>query len=357
MIEIDGSQGEGGGQVLRSALTLSVLTGLPFHIVNIRARRSKPGLAAQHLKSIDAAAAISKAEVQGAHLGSRELCFKPGGLRSGRYKFEIGTAGATTLILQTILLPLSRASSASTVIISGGTHVPASPCYHYIELNWLPCLRQMGIDAVLNLEQAGFYPQGGGRIQAIIRPSPRIRSLNLTQRGKLLDLRGISAVANLPRSIAERQRRQALLRLQELSAPGNKIEPKIKIVELPSPVKGTMLLLMAEFETGRACYFSLGELGKPAEKVADEAVTRLAEFLDSEGAIDQHLADQLLLPMSLADGASALRTSRITSHLLTNAEIIQLFLPVKITIEGEMGASGFVRVSPQSSAWINPVEK
>lgn len=349
MIEIDGSQGEGGGQVLRSALTLSVLTGLPFHIINIRARRNKPGLAAQHLKSIDAASAISKAEVQGAQLGSQELIFKPTGLRSGRYKFEIGTAGATTLILQTVLLPLTHTSSASTVIISGGTHVPASPCYHYIEMNWLPCLRKMGLDAALNLEQAGFYPRGGGRIQANIRPSPRLHSLDLSQRGKLLNLRGISAVANLPRSIAERQRRQALLRLRDLTVPGNCIEPQIKIVELPSPVKGTLLLLLAEFETGRACYFSLGELGKPAEKVADEAVIRLAEFLESEGAIDQYLADQLLLPTSLADGVSTLRTSRITSHLLTNAEIIQLFLPVQIVIEGEMGAAGIVHIAPQSN--------
>jgi RNA 3'-terminal phosphate cyclase (ATP) len=349
MIEIDGAQGEGGGQVLRSALTLSILTDQPFHIVNIRARRSKPGLAAQHLKSIDAAATISKAEVQGAHLGSRELSFKPGGLRSGRYKFEVGTAGATTLILQTILLPLSRTSSASTVIITGGTHVPASPCYHYIEMNWLPCLREIGMDATLSLGQAGFFPRGGGRIQATIRPSPHLRTLNLFQRGKMINLSGISAVANLPRSIAERQRRQALLRIKNLPALGNHIEPQIKIVELPSPVKGTLLLLLAEFENGRACYFSLGELGKPAEKVADEAVDRLEEFLESDGAIDQYLADQLLLPLSFADGVSTLRTSRVTSHLMTNAEILQLFLPVKIAIEGEIGETGIVRIVPQGS--------
>jgi RNA 3'-phosphate cyclase len=339
LIEIDGSLGEGGGQVLRSALALSILTGQAMRITNIRAGRSKPGLMAQHLKAVDAAAAISKASVQGAALNSTDLVFEPAEIRSGRYKFDIQTAGATTLVLQTIFLPLSRASSASSVIITGGTHVPWSPSYHYLELNWLPLLIEMGFDAQIGLDQAGFYPQGGGRISAVIRPASEIQPLNLTRRGPLLHLQGISAVANLPLSIAERQKHQALKRLERL-------KPRIKTVQMPSRFKGTLLLLFAEFENGRACFFGLGKLGKPAEQVADEAVEGLEAFLSTDGTVDPYLADQLLLPLSLANGLSVLHTSQVSEHLLTNAEILRAFLPVEIDIQAGIGEPGLVRVQP-----------
>lgn len=341
-LEINGAWGEGGGQVLRSALTLAAVTGRPFRISNIRARRPKPGLMAQHLKAIDAAAAICNAQVQGAALNATSLDFRPAGIRSGRYRLEIGTAGSTSLVLQTILLPLSLAKSTSTVLISGGTHVPWSPCFHYLDLHWLPYLRQMGFDAQLSLEQAGFYPSGGGRISATIRPAREILPLNLTDRGKLLRIKGISAVANLPVSIATRQKRQAQLRLQQLPVG---VELGIKVIELTSPAKGTFILLLAEFERGRCCYTSLGELGKPAERVADEAVDALLVFLDSNGTIDQYLADQLLLPLCLAKGQSAIRTCQITNHLLTNAEIMRTFMPVQIEIEGTPGQPGLIRMS------------
>ena len=171
MIQIDGSMGEGGGQVLRTALSLSVITGQPVTLTHIRQGRSKPGLMAQHLKAVDAAAAISRASVEGAALGSTQLRFEPGEIRSGRYRFEIGTAGSTLLVLQTIFTPLSLASSASSIIIYGGTHVSWSPSFHYVDLMWLPTLRRMGFDAQLKLDLAGFYPPGGGRISATIRPA------------------------------------------------------------------------------------------------------------------------------------------------------------------------------------------
>ncbi len=347
MIEIDGSQGEGGGQILRSSLALSVITGQPFRIFNVRAGRKNPGLAAQHLKSIAAAAAISSAEVVGAQLGSREVLFHPHRLHSGRFRFDIGTAGATTLVLQTILFPLTQATSASSVIVTGGTHVPASPCYHYLEWNWLPLLKRIGIEIALTLEQSGFYPRGGGRVQAVVRPCSHILPLVILHRGPLLRVRGLSAIANLPLHIAERQRRQALLRLQQHPEIATKLEA-IKIAQLPSPGKGTLLLLLAEFEQGRACYFSLGELGKPAEKVADEAVDQLLAFWEGDGAIDQFLADQLLLPLSFAQGTSRLRTSQVTLHLLTNAMVIQHFLPLNIEIHGELGQAGEVLIQPVS---------
>lgn len=346
MIEIDGAQGEGGGQVLRSALTLSAITGKGVHLYNIRARRSKPGLMAQHLKSVDAAAAVCKAKVSGASLYSTSLTFEPGALRSGRYRFEIGTAGSTSLVLQTVFLPLSMAASASSITIHGGTHVPWSPCYHYLALHWLPLLQKIGFDAEISLQQAGFYPAGGGIIHATIRPARTISPLTIVQRGNLVRIIGISAVANLPVSIAERQKRQAMLRLQRLPDLGHTPDLRIQVQQLPSPVKGTFLLLLAEFELSRCCYFSLGELGKPAERVADQAVDALLAFLETDGAIDQYLADQLLLPLSLAGGVSELRTSQVTEHLLTNAEVLQKFLPTRIEIIGEIGESGVIRIHP-----------
>jgi RNA 3'-terminal phosphate cyclase (ATP) len=346
LIEIDGSFGEGGGQVLRSALSLSVLTGQGVYLYNIRARRSRPGLMVQHLKSVDAAAAISGADVDGAELNSTVLTFRPSKIRSGRYHFDIGTAGATSLVLQTVYLPLSLASSASSVIITGGTHVPWSPCFHYLTLQWVPVLRRMGFDIQLELEQAGFYPQGRGRINAVIRPVGKISPINLTHRGKILRISGISAVANLPVSIADRQKRQAILRLQKLPDFGIHPDLHIQTQQLPSAVKGTVLLLVAEFEAGQCCYFGLGALGKPAERVADEAVDSLLAFLGTGAAVDQYLADQLLLPLCLASGPSELYTSQITTHLLTNAWVLRKFLPAKIEISGDEGQPGMVYITP-----------
>jgi RNA 3'-phosphate cyclase len=359
MIEIDGSQGEGGGQVLRSALTLSMITRMPMRILHIRARRSKPGLQAQHLKAVDAASAISHAAVQGAYLGSQDLVFSPGEIRTGRYKFDIGTAGSTSLVLQTIFVPLSLGSSASSVIITGGTHVPWAPCFHYLERQWLRFMQAIGFQASLDLASAGFYPQGGGRIDAAIRPASHIQPLRLEQRGCLLSIEGISAVANLDVSIAERQKRQALHRLLP-HCPNT----YIKITQLPSQFKGTLLFLLARYKatgsvhppdiSAQACYYALGEKQKPAEKVADEAVDALLGFLESDGLLDEYLADQLLLPLAFASGASRFRTRRSTQHLLTNAEIIHQFTPARIEFDGELGQPAWVTITPGAIAPAEP---
>jgi RNA 3'-terminal phosphate cyclase (ATP) len=210
-----------------------------------------------------------------------------------------------------------------------------------LALHWLPYLRQIGYDADLTLEQAGFYPKGGGRVHAIIRPVQAIAPLRLTGRGDLRQIGGLSAVANLDVSIAERQRRQALQRLH-----GHGLPAEIEIARLPSPVQGTLLLLLAEFEQARCCYYALGERGKPAERVADEAVNAFEAFLATDAAIDQYLADQLLLPLTLASGVSVLRTARVTEHLVTNAAVIRHFLSAKIEIQGEIGGPGLVRIAP-----------
>lgn len=347
MIAIDGSLGEGGGQILRSALALSILTRQAVEIDNIRANRSKPGLRAQHLKAVDTAAAISRARVEGAVLNSTRLIFVPGDIRTGRYKVDIGTAGSTSLVLQTVFLPLSLADSASTLIITGGTHVQWAPCYHYLEFQWLPYMKRLGFDAQIHLDKAGFYPQGGGRITATIRPARSILPIMLVNRGPLNNIEGLSAVANLDLSIADRQKWQALRHLQ-----GSYPATRIKSTQLPSPNKGTMLLLTARFQPledsppAQACYFSLGELGKPAERVADEAVESLHRFLESDGAIDQYLADQMLLPLSFAGGQSQIHTAKITQHLLTNAHIIRAFTSTAIDIQGELGEPGVVKIDP-----------
>jgi RNA 3'-terminal phosphate cyclase (ATP) len=299
------------------------------------------------LKAVDAAASISRAHVEGAALNSTSLVFEPGEVRTGRYKLDIGTAGSTSLVLQTIFAPLSLAASSSTVIITGGTHVPWSPCYHYLDMHWLHYMNLIGFDAQISLEAAGFYPQGGGRVDATIRPAGSTHAIHLQDRGRLTAIRGISAVSNLDPGIAERQKKQALRRLQPRYP-----QTHIKITKLPSPVKGTLLLLLAEFEpvpgnqAGQACFFSLGELGKPAERVADEAVDQLETFLESDGVIDQYLADQLLLPLSLTSAPSIIHSSRITQHLLTNAQVIQAFSSATIDIQGEIGVSGIVSISP-----------
>ena len=304
-------------------------------------RRSRPGLQPQHLKSVEAAGKICSAEITGAAPGSTELFFSPGDLHGRHYRFDIGTAGSTSLVLQTIFLPLSRAGSASSVTVSGGTHVPWSPCYDYLELLWLPFMRRVGLNARLALDSAGFYPQGGGQIRAQIEPAGPFHPIHLTERGGLQRIRGLSAVANLDPEIARRQKLQALRQLEPLCR-----DTKIGTVDLPAHSMGTCLVLLAEFEHSQACYFALGAPGKRAERVADEAVGALQAFLQTDGAVDQYLADQLILPLASGSEASSFRTSQVTAHLLTQVDIVRSFLPARIQIDGEIGTSGLVRITP-----------
>ena len=343
MIEIDGSMGEGGGQVLRSSLTLSVITGQKMRIANIRLKRSKPGLGHQHLKSVHAAAEICGGVVEGDEIGSREISFVPGEIKGGNYHFDIGTAGSTSLVLQTVLLPLAKAKRPSVVTITGGTHVPWSPCFHYLDLNYLPFLWKMGLDVHLRMEQAGFNPRGGGRVRATIEPHEKLSPLRLMERGRVLEIRGVSAVANLGRGIAARQRRQVLGRLGRRYPLNN-----LRIADFPAQSSGSLILLLAEFEKSQACYFALGEKGKSADKVADDAIAEFEAFIATDGVIDQYLADQLLLPLAFASGPSEFHTSQVTKHLVTNADVIRAFLPAQITIRGEIGSPGVVEVDPIS---------
>lgn len=342
-IEIDGALGEGGGQVLRSALSLSLMTGRAFRLSHIRANRDQPGLRPQHLAAVQAAVQVCNAEVSGDRLGSAQIHFVPGRVRSGDYFFDIGTAGATSLVLQTLLLPLALAPGESCVTVRGGTHVPWSPCFHYLDWQWRPFLDRLRVPFTLTMPMAGFYPQGGGELRARIPGSAQPQGLSVGKRGALRRIRGLSAVANLPLEIAERQRDRARCRLQALRP---ETTPALDLADLPARSRGTVLVLLAEFEAGQACCFALGARGKRAEKVADEAVDELASFLRSDGAVDPWLADQLLLPLAIVDRNSALRTSRVTRHLLTNAQVIRLFLPVDILIDAPLGQPAIIRLRP-----------
>ncbi len=337
MIEIDASFGEGGGQVLRSALALSVITRTPMRLTNVRARRPQPGLKPQHLKAVEAAAQISAARVEGATPGSQTLVFEPTDLKGGHYAFDIGTAGSVSLLLQTLWLPLSFAAGPSRLRLAGGTHVPWSPCVHYLQWQWLPYLAEIGYHVECSLERAGFYPRGGGLLQADIVPSRHLTPLQLAERGRLLRIRGLSAVGRLDRSIAERQRSQAVERLRELGVP-----LEIEVTEVPAVAPGTFIVLQAEFEGGRCCAFALGARHKRAEKVADEAVEELRADIAAGGAIDAWLADQLLLPLAFVPEQSVLSVCHISQHLRTNADLLGYFLPVKVEIEGETGEPGRV---------------
>lgn len=338
MLTIDGSYGEGGGQILRTSLALSAVLKRPVLIEKIRTGRKNPGLQAQHLAGVRALAQATRAEVEGARVGSISLSFVPGGIACGEYRWDVGTAGAISLVLQTILIPLALAPASSHFSITGGTHVPWSPPFHYIEQVLLPALADMGVRVSLGLRQWGFYPKGGGLVEGAAESSV-LRPLVLTQRGPLREIVGLSAVAGLPLGVAERQRDRAWSRLRSLEVP---CRIDCRLVEARNP--GTILFLLVTCQGGRGGFSSLGEKGKPAERVADEACDQVFAYLDRAGVADPHLADQLLLPMALAPGSSALTTTRVTEHLLTNGWAVEQFLPGRVRIEGETGQPGSVIV-------------
>jgi len=343
MINIDGAIGEGGGQILRSCLSLSLITGQAFNISNIRVGRKKPGLRAQHLASVAIAAKIGEADVKGAEINSTFLSFSPKLIKPGNFRCDIGTAGSTSLVLQTVCLPLSQCSNLSSLTIRGGTHAPMAPSFDFLILHRVHYLKILGFQISVDLKQAGFYPQGGGEIHAIINPVESISALKLAERGSLKQIRGLSAVANLDRHIAERQRNQVIRRLGH-RYPLN----DIRIIQLPSKYKGTTLCLVCEFEHSQCCYFSLGAPGKPAEIVADEVCEQIEFLLSTEATLDEFISDQLLLPLTFANSQSTYSTTKITNHLLTNVQVIHSFLPTRIKILGNIDSPGSVIITPHT---------
>ena len=340
-VEIDGSLGEGGGQVLRTALSLSMATGRVLRIVNIRAGRAKPGLANQHLTCIKAARQICAAEVSGAELGSQSLAFEPGEVCAGDYSFDVRTAGSVSLVLQTVFLPLSFAKRESSVTIRGGTHVRWSPSYEFLEDQWLFYMQKIGFSISLRLERAGYYPQGGGILKAGIRPADDVLPLALSDRGELERVVGRVFISNLKEAIAARQAEKAeqILASRGLSA-------EIEVREYASPGAGTGTHLRAAFENGSGSYTSLGERGVPAERVASLSAECVADYIDSGAAVDRFIADQLVLPLCFARGESFFTCEQVTMHLLTNAKVVEMFVPVRVNVDGEVRRPGQVRIIP-----------
>lgn len=345
MVEIDGSYGEGGGQVLRTALSLACITGRSFRIRNIRKGRQKPGLMPQHLVSAHAAQRIAAAGVEGDGKGSLELSFTPGRVGPGDFSFDIGTAGAISLVLQTIIPPLLLAGKRSSITLRGGTHVPFSPCFNYLSEVFAPMLERLGGRIRLAIDSHGFYPRGGGEVRCLVEPAQGFKGLRLTERGKITGIYGCSAVARLPLDIAVRQREAAWETLRQET--GESFRPRIELLEARSPGPGTFLFLAADYENVRTGFTALGARGKPAETVGREAALELIAHHATGAPIDPHLADQIVIYLALADGESVFVTSRITQHLLTNLWVASKFLPFVHDLVGDLDKPGRIRISPR----------
>lgn len=344
MITIDGSYGEGGGQVLRSALSLSAVTGIPFTIHSIRANRPKPGLRPQHLTGLVAMAEVCGAEVSGAQVGSKEVTFVPHGTRTGEYFFDVsrtsGSAGSVTLVAQTVLPALALADGRSRVRIRGGTHVAWSPSYDFFADSFLTAASHLGLNAGVTIDGCGYFPKGGGEITVEVMPAGKFSPAELSGRGELLELRGVSAVSNLPMSIA---RRQADAVVRYLSERGVGVD--METCEAPSPGQGTYVYLSAKFENVTAGFSALGERGKRAETVGEEAASLLSSYIESEACVEERLADQIVLYMALAGGVSRMAVQKITGHLLTNNWVVCRFMPEAVfEVDGEEGGPGTVTV-------------
>jgi len=330
---LDGSEGEGGGQILRSALTLSMITGQAFRLEQIRARRAKPGLLRQHLTAVQAAAAISAAQVEGAAPASAALSFAPATIRGGDYRFAIGTAGSCTLVLQTVLPALWYADAPASVTVSGGTHNPAAPPADFLIRAWLPLVRRMGVRCEIKLLRHGFFPAGGGEVHARVEPGAPA-AIDVVDRGEYRACRATAIVAGVPADVARRELAQAAFHLSELSA-------ELRVLpQREGP--GNALLIEVEHVAVSEVFTGFGARGVAAEKVADQVAGSARHYLESGAAVGEHLADQLVLPMALAGGGRLL-TGRPSSHLLTNLALIEKFLPLLTRIR-EVGTNWLVDI-------------
>lgn len=338
MIVIDGSEGEGGGQVLRNALALSLVTGTAFRIENIRGGRERPGVMRQHVTAVEAACAVGGADCEELAVGASTLTFEPGTIKPGEHRFAVGTAGSTSLVLQTVLCPLMLANSPSRLVLEGGTHNIHAPPFEFIERAFLPLINFMGPRVSATLVRPGFYPAGGGRIEVEIVPAPALTRLDLVERGALRRVHARALVAALPGDIAVRE-------LAAVQSVLGWSEESRRIEQLPDKVgPGNILLLEAEFDNLTEIASGFGRLGVRAEHVGEKAAKRMAGFLDSGAAVGPYLADQLLLPMALAGGGS-FTTVKPSRHARTAADIIARFLDVAIRFEEQEGGCHLVTVA------------
>ncbi len=334
MITIDGSQGEGGGQILRSSLALAMVTGQGCRVEKIRAGRKKPGLMRQHLTAARAAADVCGATIQGDEIGSKQLSFEPGKTVGGDYTFSVGTAGSATLVLQTVLPALLLADSPSTLTLKGGTHNPFAPPFDFLAKTFLPLVNRMGPRVTATLEKPGFYPAGGGQFVVSIEPVQRLTPFELTERGEVARRSARALVANLPERIAERELKAVRKKL-------NWPEDCLHAETVPdSPGPGNVVMLEVESEYVCEVFTGFGELNRPAEQVAGQAVQQCREYLSRGVPVGEYLADQLLLPMAIA-GSGTFRAVRLSRHTRTHIDLIHRFLDCRVTCD-ERGRDGVV---------------
>jgi len=346
-IHIDGSQGEGGGQVLRSSLALSLVTGRPFTIDRIRANRAKPGLMQQHLTAVRAAAEVGGCDVSNANVGSIRLDFRPDKVRGGDYTFNVGTAGSATLVLQTVLPALMLAEEPSTLTLRGGTHNPMAPPFDFLQRVYLPLVERLGPTIKTTLVQHGFYPAGGGEFRVTITPVNKLSNLELMQRGEIVQQKGKILLARLPKHIAEREK-DTLLQNTDLPEESIQIET---VTSSNGPGNAVMLEVMSENVT--ELFTGFGEIKVSAEAVAQKALDQYQEYLAADVPVGKYLADQLMLPLSIAawlgSGQSVFRTLQLTQHSRTHIDILRRFLEIDIEVENVNDKQMEVRLGVASS--------
>jgi RNA 3'-terminal phosphate cyclase (ATP) len=324
-IVIDGSQGEGGGQILRSSLSLSAVTGIPVRVEHIRAKRPKPGLARQHLTSVLAAAQVCGAQVEGAELGSRELTFHPQTPLAGDYHFDIGSAGGCSLVLQTVLPILLRAAGPSRVVICGGTHNGMAPPFEFLRDVFCPLLHRCGASVTVELERHGFYPAGGGRLIATVQPWSMPVPLDVVERGRFVERRAVAVTANLPAHVGEREARTFKHALHWSHA-------EVDETSVSADGPGNIFLVWLRYAQVCEVISVVGEQRKSAERVAQEVARDTRRYLESTAAVGEHAADQLLLPLVLGAGGR-FSTLAPSEHLRTNAAVIAAFLGERVQIQ------------------------
>lgn len=338
MIEIDGSEGEGGGQMVRNSCALSLVTGEPFRITNVRARRPKPGLMRQHVTAVESACVISGAECAGLAVGSTELSFRPGQVTPGEYHFAVGTAGSTGLVLQTVLMPLALANAPSRLILEGGTHNMMAPPFDFIERSFLPVVNCMGPTVTARLVRHGFYPRGGGRIEIEILPAP-LRPIDCLVRGEPVGVAGQAVFSGLPFEIAERMLARARRDLAGWS------EDVFSVRELPADQgPGVILMLESKFANVTEVVSGFGQLGVPAERLAKTCAARMNGYIGATAFAGPYLADQLVLPFVLA-GGGAFTTVKPSQHTLTAIDIAKRFTGRRIALVRQTGGEHLLTVS------------
>lgn len=339
MLTIDGSQGEGGGQIVRSSLAMSMVTGTPVRLENIRAGRRKPGLMRQHLTAVRAAAHICGAELAGDELGASRLSFAPGPVVPGTHRFSVGTAGSATLVLQTVLPALLTADAPSEITVEGGTHNAFAPPFDFIKRVYLPLINRMGPAVEPEMTRPGFYPAGGGQIVARITPCHKLRPLHLTKRGEPQSRRARALSAKLPAHVAQRELKKIrqLLRWND---------DELEAVDLKHAVgPGNAVLLELAYENVTELFTGFGKRGRPAEDVAREAVEPCRAYLAHDAVAGEYLTDQLLLPLALAGGGS-FTSAGLSLHATTHIDLIHRFLDVEIEVRESTGVH-LVKVHPR----------